>query len=273
MMVVAEVTHARQVLFGIPFDAVTLPEAVAIAERSLRDHSRLLIGVVNAAKVVKLKADRLLRDSLLDADLVLADGQSVVWASRFLGRPLPERVTGIDLFQSLLDLADREAHSVYLLGARQEVLDRVCDVVSSQWPHVRIAGSQHGYFPSDRAFSVADQVRTAHADMLFIAMGTPAKEIFLSTYGDTLGVPVLHGVGGSFDVLAGVTKRAPERWQRWGLEWAYRVIQEPRRLWRRYLVTNTAFLLLLVAERLHRRPSYQHHRPALESHKGEKQDG
>jgi N-acetylglucosaminyldiphosphoundecaprenol N-acetyl-beta-D-mannosaminyltransferase len=92
--------------------------------------------------------------------------------------------------------------------------------------------------------------------MLFLGMGTPAKEIFLGRYADGLGVPVLHGVGGSFDVMAGVTRRAPARWQRAGMEWAYRLLQEPRRLWRRYLVTNTAFLFLLLGERIRRRPAY-----------------
>jgi N-acetylglucosaminyldiphosphoundecaprenol N-acetyl-beta-D-mannosaminyltransferase len=256
-MVVNEVAHPRQVLFGLTVDAVTLPQAVAIAAQSLQTRSRLIIGVVNAAKVVKLKADAVLRESLLEADLLLADGQSVVWASRLLGRPLPERVTGIDLFEALLDLADREGHSAFLLGARPEVLKRVHEVVADRWPNVRIAGSQDGYFPADEVGSVAERIAASHADMLFIAMGTPTKEIFLGTYGDRLGVPVLHGVGGSFDVLAGVTKRAPERWQRWGMEWAYRVLQEPRRLWRRYLVTNVAFVFLLLAERLKRRPPYE----------------
>jgi N-acetylglucosaminyldiphosphoundecaprenol N-acetyl-beta-D-mannosaminyltransferase len=258
-----ETTRPRQVLFGLSVDAVTLPEAVAVADRSVKSRARLLVGVVNAAKIVKLKTDPILRESLLEADLLLADGQAVVWASQLLGRPLPERVTGIDLFEALLDLADRDGLSVYLLGARAEVLGRVRDIIAVRWPRVRVAGSQHGYFPSEETGAVAERIAASHADMLFIAMGTPTKEIFLGTYGDRLAVPVLHGVGGSFDVLAGVTRRAPERWQRWGLEWAYRLVQEPRRLWRRYLVTNTAFLVLLVGERLRRRPEYQSRPTAL----------
>jgi len=249
--------HPQQVLFGLTVDAVTLPQVVEIAADAIETRQRLLVGVVNAAKVVKLKADRVLRESLLECDLLLADGQSVVWGSRLLGRPLPQRVTGIDLFESLLGLADRHGYSVYLLGARPEVLVRVRDEIGRRWPGARIAGGRDGYFGEDEAAGIAADIAASGADMLFLGMTTPHKEIFLGTYGDGLGVPVMHGVGGSFDVLAGVTKRAPERWQRWGMEWAYRVLQEPRRLWRRYLVTNVAFVFLLAGERIRRRPAYR----------------
>lgn len=246
----------RQVLFGVTFDAVTLDETISICREALNQRSTLLIGVVNAAKLVKLKTDPFLRDSLLGCDLLLADGQSVVWASRLLNRPLPERVTGIDLFERLLDVADRESLGVYLLGARPEVLAGVEAVIAERWPGARVVGSHDGYFDASGSDRIAGDIASSGADLIFLGMTTPAKEIFLGTYGRALGVPVLHGVGGSFDVLAGVTRRAPERWQRAGMEWAYRALQEPRRLGRRYLVTNTAFVVLLIAERIHRRPTY-----------------
>lgn len=237
-------------------DAVTLTEAVAICERALTTRQRLLVGVINAAKVVKLNADRSLRESLLKCDLILADGQSVVWASRFLGRRLPERVAGIDLFESLLDLANRQGHRVYLLGASAEVLSTLEEVIRVRWPRIKVAGSRDGYFKAAQVDEITAAIASSGADMLFLGMGTPAKELFLARYADELGVPIMHGVGGSFDVLAGVTRRAPQRWQRWGMEWAYRLLQEPRRLWRRYLVTNTAFLFLLLRERIRQRPAY-----------------
>lgn len=246
----------RDVLFGMAVDPLTLDEVVTLTQLSLRTRQRLQIGVVNAAKVVKLTEDQFLRDSLLTCDVLLADGQSVVWASRLLGHPLPERVAGIDLFVALLELAHRQGHSVYLLGAKAEVLATLEDVLADRWPGLRLAGSHDGYFDPQDSESVADDVAASGADMLFIGMTTPAKEVFLGTYGDRLGVPILHGVGGSFDVLAGVTKRAPAVWQAAGMEWAYRLLQEPRRLWRRYLFTNTAFLRLLANERVHPRPPY-----------------
>lgn len=252
----SEVLPEQRVLFGLRIDALTLEQAVALAEVALVTRTRLLVGVVNAAKIVKLRADAFLRTSLLECDVLLADGQSVVWASRLLGRPLPERVAGIDLFEALLAVADREGHGVYLLGAKPEVLARMKSVITARWPGVKIAGSRDGYFTDAEAAQVADDIAGSGADMLFLGMTTPKKELFLGRYGAVLGVPVLHGVGGSFDVLAGVTKRAPERWQRWGMEWAYRVRQEPRRLWRRYLVTNLAFLGLLIRERIRPRAPY-----------------
>jgi N-acetylglucosaminyldiphosphoundecaprenol N-acetyl-beta-D-mannosaminyltransferase len=122
-----------------------------------------------------------------------------------------------------------------------------------------IAGSRDGYFSDGEAAGVAAEIREAKPDMLVLGMTSPKKELFLGRYGASLGVPVLHGVGGSFDILAGITRRAPEIWQRLGMEWAYRVLQEPGRLWRRYLKTNTAFLVLTAHELV--RPTHPY-RPA-----------
>jgi N-acetylglucosaminyldiphosphoundecaprenol N-acetyl-beta-D-mannosaminyltransferase len=212
--------------------------------------------VVNAAKVVHLRSDVLLRDSLLDCDLIVADGQSVVWASRLVRQPLPERVAGCDLFESLLAVAHRDGRSVYLLGAKPEVLQLLQNRLAERYPGLHIAGCRDGYFTDGESAEIARQIRDSGADMLFLGITSPKKEIFLSTYGDSLGVPIMHGVGGSFDVLAGVTKRAPERWQRMGLEWAYRTLQEPRRMWKRYLTTNTRFMILLGREIIRPTPAY-----------------
>jgi N-acetylglucosaminyldiphosphoundecaprenol N-acetyl-beta-D-mannosaminyltransferase len=248
--------RARSRVFGLQLDALTLPEVVDMCESCIDDHSSMTVGVVNAAKVVNLRSDEVLRDSLVHCDVLLADGQSVVWASRLLGEPLPERVAGIDLFEALLERGDRERRSVYLLGAKPEILARLVDVIGARWPGLRILGSRDGYFNDDEAPEVAAEIAASGADMLFLGMTSPKKEIFLAKYGAELGIPVLHGVGGSFDVLAGVTRRAPIGWQRLGLEWAYRLAQEPRRMWRRYLRTNSAFLGLLVRERVHPTPLY-----------------
>jgi N-acetylglucosaminyldiphosphoundecaprenol N-acetyl-beta-D-mannosaminyltransferase len=247
---------ATQPVFGLNVAAIGMSEAVSLAEVAVADRARLLVGVVNAAKVVKLHHDVFLRDSLLECDLLLADGQSVVWGAKIVGHPLPERVAGIDLFTELLAVADRDHLRVYLLGARQDVMDRLVEEIGRRWPGAVVAGSRNGYFTDDESAEVAAGIRAARADMLFLGMTTPKKEIFLGSYADSLGVPVLHGVGGSFDVIAGVTKRAPVIWQRTGMEWAYRLLQEPRRLWRRYLVTNLLFAWMLVQERIRPRPLY-----------------
>ena len=245
-----------RVLFGLPITACTMDDVVALGAEAVRSRRRMLVGVVNAAKIVKLRRDELLRTSLLDCDVILADGQSVVWASRLLGRQLPERVTGIDLFERLLELADRDRLRIYLLGARPEGLESVQRRIRERFPAVVIAGAADGYFDMDDAAAIAADVRGSRADMLFLGMTTPKKEIFLARYGDELDVPVLHGVGGSFDVLAGVTKRAPLAWQRLGMEWLYRLLQEPRRLFRRYAVTNSVFIALTLKELLMPTPAY-----------------
>jgi N-acetylglucosaminyldiphosphoundecaprenol N-acetyl-beta-D-mannosaminyltransferase len=244
----------ERILFGLRISALTMADVVEMSQAALESRQRMLIGVVNAAKIVKLGHDELLRDSLLACDVLLADGQSVVWASRLLGRALPERVAGIDLFERLLALADEQRRSVYLLGARPDVLLAMREQISRRFPKLTIAGWRDGYFGTGQAQTVADAIRQSGADMLFLGMPSPKKEIFLGTYGDDLGVPVLHGVGGSFDILAGITKRAPVRWQRMGLEWLYRLLQEPRRLSWRYLSTNTAFIWLTLKERVGARP-------------------
>lgn len=240
-----------RIVFGLHLEPLTHDQVVERCRAALAERSRMLIGVVNAAKVVHLRHDALLRESLLECDLVVADGQSVVWASRLVRQPLPERVAGCDLFESLLAVAHRDERSVFLLGATPEVLRMMEDRIEDRFPGLNIAGSRDGYFKDSESSEVAEQIRNSHADMLFLGITSPKKEIFLGTYGDSLGVPIMHGVGGSFDVLAGVTKRAPERWQRMGLEWAYRTLQEPRRMWKRYLTTNTQFMVLLGREIVH----------------------
>jgi len=182
----------------------------------------------------------------------------VVWASRLLRRAVPERVAGVDLFERLLELAARDGRSVYLLGARADVLATLQQRLGERFPALKIVGARDGYFTDAEASTVAADIADSGADMLFLGMTSPKKEIFLGDYGETLGVPVLHGVGGSFDILAGVTKRAPLLWQRLGVEWLYRVLQEPRRLWRRYFTTNVTFIALVLRELVRRQPPYRH---------------
>jgi N-acetylglucosaminyldiphosphoundecaprenol N-acetyl-beta-D-mannosaminyltransferase len=248
----------KQLILGMPIDALTMDDVLDRCRTSLASRERTLVGVVNAAKMVRLRHDAHLRDSLLECDLLLADGQSVVWASRLLRRRVPERVAGVDLFERLLELAARDGWSVYLLGARADVLATLQQRLGERFPALKIAGARDGYFTDAEAPTVAADITGSGADMLFLGVTSPKKEIFLGDYGETLGVPVLHGVGGSFDILAGVTKRAPQLWQRLGLEWLYRVLQEPRRLWRRYFTTNATFIALVLRELVRRQPPYRH---------------
>lgn len=247
----------RHLLFGLNVDGLTMAQTVDRCRHAIATRQSLLVGVLNAAKIVNMRRDPALRDALLDCDVLLADGQSIVWASRLLGKPLPERVAGIDLFEELLALAHSHGRNVYLLGAKPEVLAALEQTVESRWPGLTIAGSHHGYFNDVEAEAIAADIGASQSDMLFLGMASPKKEIFLRRFQSALNVPVLHGVGGSFDVMAGLTKRAPPAWQRLGLEWAYRLLQEPGRMWKRYLTTNSAFIALTLREAVRPSAAYQ----------------
>lgn len=239
---------ARAWITGVPIEASTMRQALERCEQAIRSRSRLLVGVVNAAKLVHMRSDQRLREAVLAADAIYADGMSVVWAGRLTRQPLPERVAGIDLMTGLLQRGDRNGYRVFFLGAEQAVLDVVLQRVAAETPGVQIAGSRNGYFSDDEERGVAEQIRAARPDILFAAMSSPKKELFLARWAGMMQVPVCHGVGGAFDVLAGKVRRAPERWQRLGLEWLYRTAQEPGRLWKRYLITNTLFTGMVLRE-------------------------
>ncbi|MCC7462074.1 MAG: WecB/TagA/CpsF family glycosyltransferase [Gammaproteobacteria bacterium] len=243
-----EVSLPHVMLFGVRVHAASMSEALDVVDAAIARRAALQIGVVNAAKVVNMQRMPMLRDDVLASDLILADGIAVVWAGRALGQRLPERVTGIDLMAGMLERGSRNAYSVYLLGAEEEVSARVEAQIRRLYPGVRIAGRHHGYFRPEEEQQLVDGIAATHPDILLVAMTSPKKEKFMARWGERLGVPVCHGVGGSFDVLAGKVERAPPSWQRLGLEWAYRLKQEPGRLWRRYLTTNTLFCGMLLAE-------------------------
>lgn len=252
MTMAVESRERRQVL-GVGIDALTMTQALQQCTDAVRRGKYLSIGVVNAAKIVAMRRDQRLNQAVGSCHLILADGQSVVWASRLLRVPLPERVAGIDLFQVLLAEAAQRGDRVYFLGARPDVLAEMLNRVSRSFPALQVAGARDGYFRGDEEAEVAAEIRNSGADLLFVGMSSPKKELFLSRWGQATGASVVHGVGGSFDVLAGLTRRAPLWYRRHGLEWLYRARQEPVRLGRRYLTTNTAFIALLAREMLRTR--------------------
>ncbi|WP_117210357.1 WecB/TagA/CpsF family glycosyltransferase [Allorhizocola rhizosphaerae] len=249
MRIPAQRTPSNVELFGLKLDALTLDETVQRCLAAVEKDQLLEVGVVNAAKIVNMGRDPSLRDAVAGCGLLVADGQSVVWASRVLKAPLPERVAGIDLFTRLLAEAEKRGLSVYFLGAKPEVLDEMVARVRSKHPVLNIAGYHHGYYAASESAAIADGIRESKAQLLFLGMTSPKKELFVAEFGARSGARVVHGVGGSFDVLAGVVKRAPKAWQRVGMEWLYRAVQEPRRLGKRYLKTNIAFVAMVARER------------------------
>ncbi len=242
------VNHPVVSIFELDIHAATMDDALQDVERAVAQRKGLNIGMLNAAKIVNMQRNPELMQDVCGSDLLMADGSSVVTASRLLGQPLPERVAGIDLMYRILEQGAERGYRIYCLGASEEVSQKVAAKIAENYPGNVLAGRQHGYFSDEDAPEVAANIARAKPDVLFVAMTSPKKEQFMARWNRTMRVPVVHGVGGSFDVLAGKVKRAPLIWQRAGLEWLYRALQEPRRLMGRYLVTNWLFLRMFGRE-------------------------
>lgn len=230
-------------------DISTMEEIVSIIENRITKNVFTQHVVVNVAKLINMRTDFALRNSVETCDIINIDGMGVVLGARFLGHNVPERVAGVDLFYELLAMSAEKKFSVFLLGAKDDVVTKTAEKVQQLYPGLKIAGYHHGYFWDDEA-AMVEKIRQSGAQLLFVAITSPKKENFINRWKDQLGVNFVMGVGGTFDVVSGEVKRAPLWMQNWGLEWLYRVIQEPGRMWKRYLITNTKFAFLLINEKL-----------------------
>ncbi len=242
----------RVTIAGVPIDNVDDDEALASIERMVTEGGPHYMVVANAAKVVAASRDRRLKEILLQADLLTADGMSVVWAARLLGRPLKGRVTGIDLFERLVGLAAANEWPVYLLGGTVASVEGAASKLAVRHPRLRIAGHRNGYFEACQSSEIAAAIKKSGAYLLFVGMGSPRQEKWMMDNLAPTGVRFALGVGGSFDHVSGLARRAPAWMQRGGLEWLYRLAREPRRLWRRYLIGNALFGWLIVKQMLSR---------------------
>lgn len=240
--------NGRVQVLGAPLDPITLGEALARVDEAIATRRPILNASLNAAKLVRMQQDSELREAVAGCEVVTADGKPVVWAARLLGHDVPERVNGTDLMELLLAHGEERGYSVFLLGSRAETLAGACAEIERRHPRLRIAGTQHGYFDRAEEQAVVERIAAARPDLLFVALETPHKELFQARHRDALGVPFTMGVGGSLEVLAGSRRRAPRWAQRAGLEWAFRLGQEPRRLAGRYVVGNSRFVYLVGRE-------------------------
>lgn len=238
----------RRTFLGAPLHALTMDETLSLADQAMTTHRALHHTVVNVAKLVNMQKNAELREDVSRADVVNVDGKGVLWGARLCGIDLPERVAGVDIMERLFKLCEERGYRPYLLGAEQSVLDGVVQRLARAHPQLRIAGMHDGYFGREQDAAVVEDINRSAADCLFVAMPTPRKERFLSQHRQALTASFIMGVGGSFDVYAGKVARAPRLVQALGLEWLFRVLQEPGRLWRRYYETNTAYVGLLWQE-------------------------
>ena len=225
-------------------NAISLDETVDEVEKIIKRGVPTQHVVINASKVNLMEADPELASIVNECPLINADGASIVWAAKKMGVPLGARVTGIDLFQRLVELASEKGYRIYLFGAKEEVVTKVKAIFEERYPSIRIAGYRNGYFTDADEPQIVSDMAASGTDMMFVAFSSPKKEHWVHKYIDQIGIPFVMGVGGSFDVVAGVTGRAPTWMQEHGLEWFYRFIQEPGRLWKRYIIGNLKFVAL-----------------------------
>ncbi len=241
-------------LIDCEFDNVSHKEVVETARQFFHGKRRGYLATVNVAILMMMRSNVRLKQFVARSAMTLADGQPLIWLSRLLNEPLPERITGVDLVESLCRCAAEENAGVYLLGGTSDVVADVAKRLQQQTRGLQIVGYADGYFGPDQAHQRAAAVRDSGAKLLIVAMGVPRQEVFIEEQWETLGVNLAIPVGGSFDVLSGRKKRAPLWIQKIGMEWMFRMCQEPRRLARRYIVTNSQFLVLSTIQLLKAMP-------------------
>lgn len=238
----------RITFMGCAMDNLTMEETLDRIEEFVRNGRPHQHVVVNVDKVVKAAKDPQLREIINHCDLINVDGMPIVWASRLFGNPLKGRVTGVDLFERLLEQAARKGWGVYFLGAREEVVSQVAELAPRRFSGLRIAGYRNGYWKPEDETDVVKDIQSAAPQLLFVAISSPKKEQFLGRYQEAMKVPFAMGVGGTFDVFVGKVQRAPLWMQRFGLEWFYRFLQEPTRMFKRYFIDDVYFFWLLARE-------------------------
>lgn len=233
-------------LLNFEVDVISFDETVYKLFDNIDKKIKSFVFFINALKVYELDKNAELKNAMSSFNFLLADGVPIVWISKLFKKPLPGRVNGTDLFEKLMENAEKRNKSVYFLGATQENIEKLIEVIRYKHPRLNIAGFRNGYFNQEEECEVVEVINQSEADILFLGFGSPKKELWAYKHKDQLTVPVVQGVGGSFDIVAGIIQRAPKWMQKSGLEWLYRVIKEPNRMFKRYFVSNTVFLYLVI---------------------------
>ncbi|MBS4009052.1 MAG: WecB/TagA/CpsF family glycosyltransferase [Clostridium sp.] len=238
----------QEFILDVPTDVVTLAEAVSWAQEKLNQNGSHFIASVNPEICFSARRNSALQKALLAADLRIPDGVGIVLASRLCGGQIRERVTGIDLMEELVALAAAEGKKIFLLGAAEGVAAAAAAKLKDRYPSLMVAGTAHGYLPQAQDGELAGSIAASGADLVFVALGSPRQELFVAEYGAASGAKILMVVGGSFDVLSGRLRRAPLFYQRLGLEWFFRLVQQPKRILRVWIMP--AFLAAITQQRL-----------------------
>lgn len=234
-------------ILGIPVARLTMEEVLVWATDTVKEGKPAHVVTANAEIIYRAHRDPQLGEILRQAALVTADGSGVVWASRYLGAPTPERVTGVELTERLLALAEEKGWGVYFLGAKQEVVERAVKNVLIRHKGLKISGYRDGYFTKQENDQVMSNIDRVKPHILLAALGSPKQEYFIRELQARFQIPLAIGVGGTFDVLAGTVQRAPAWFQRHGLEWLYRLLKEPSRFGR--MLALPRFVLAVITQK------------------------
>jgi len=233
---------------GFQFANLTLDEAVVRLVQFIKKKTPHMVFAPNAALLVWASSDKNLKKIYEASHLLIVDSVSVFWAMRILGKPIREAISAVRLMLRFIECAADKGYTLYCLGARETVVEKAVKNLRQKYPTLKIVGWHHGYFDFEQDIGIINTIRDTKPDVLLVGMSTPMKEKFISKSLQQLNVPVCLGVGGGFDIAAGMCKLAPQWVSRIGLEWFYRLIQEPKRLWKRYLITNSIFTWLVLSE-------------------------
>ncbi len=241
--------NKRITILNTTIDVLTVEETIKLVDKYIKTKTPLHLMGVNADKINEVNENSLMKKIVNSCGIINADGASVVLASKYLDKPLPERVAGIDLMQDLVRLSSDKGYSIYLLGAKQEVVEKTSEVLKEEYPKLIVKGIKNGYFKDEEWKDISKELKKIKPDIVFVGITSPKKEYLIEYLQNDGNKSVFMGVGGSFDVISGNIPRAPKWMQKCNLEWLFRVMQEPRRLFKRYFVGNRKFIKAVKQEK------------------------
>ena len=234
----------RVKILGVPVDMVDRGQAMQIFEESFPQPGVTMVVTPNSEIVQRASKEGELRELISSADLIIPDGVGLVYASKIIGCPLSERVTGIDFLESIIAYLEKNGKSIYFFGSKPGVAEAAAENIKKKYPKLIVAGTHDGYFKPEEEAGIVKEINNSSADFLCVALGAPKQERFIHDHRSELSVNGAIGVGGSLDVWAGTLKRAPEFYRKHGLEWLYRLIQEPSRYKR--MLALPVFMLRVI---------------------------
>lgn len=241
--------NPRVTILDTVIDVLNVQDTIDLVEKYVKTKTPLHLMGVNADKINEVNQNERMKQIVNSCGIINADGASVILASKYLKKPLPERVAGIDLMQSLVALSEEKGYSVYLLGAKQEVVEKTAEVIKNKHPNLNLLGIHNGYFKENDWPNISKELKQKKPDFVFVGITSPMKEYLIEFLQEDGNNSVFMGVGGSFDVISGAIPRAPMWMQKCNLEWLFRVIQEPKRLFKRYFVGNWKFIVSIYKEK------------------------